>query len=114
MATELAKRVMVTGLVVTLPMALAGTILFGAGAGAGVVGGALVALAPGGCGAATCAPLWSSAAGSPLRVQPGVATDVVFVGAEDGTVSAFATAGCVASPCAPLWSDGTGSAITAL
>ena len=44
MATELAKRVMVTGLVVTLPMALAGTILFGAGAGAGVVGGALVAL----------------------------------------------------------------------
>ena len=72
----------------------------------------LVALAPDGCGAATCAPLWSSTAGSPLRVQPGVATDVVFVGAEDGIVAAFATAGCVASPCAPLWSDGTGSAIT--
>ena len=44
MATELAKRVMVTGLVVTLPLALAAAIFFGPGAGAGVVGGALVAL----------------------------------------------------------------------
>jgi hypothetical protein len=44
MATELAKRVMVTGLVVTLPLALAAAIFFGPGAGAGVIGGALVAL----------------------------------------------------------------------
>lgn len=44
MATELAKRVMVTGLVVTLPLALAAAIFFGPGAGTGVIGGALVAL----------------------------------------------------------------------
>ena len=44
MATELAKRVMVTGLVVTLPLALAAAIFFGPGAGAGLIGGALVAL----------------------------------------------------------------------
>jgi hypothetical protein len=44
MATELAKRVIVTGLMVTLPLALAAVVFFGLGAGAGVVGGALVAL----------------------------------------------------------------------
>ena len=44
MATELAKRVIVTGLVVTLPLAVAAAILFGPGAAAGVIGGALVAL----------------------------------------------------------------------
>ena len=45
-------------------------------------------------------------------MQPGAATDVVVVGAEDGTVSAFATDGCGYSTCAPLWSDDTGSTIT--
>jgi hypothetical protein len=44
MATELVKRVFVTGLVVTLPLAVGAAIFFGPGAGAGVVGGALVAL----------------------------------------------------------------------
>ncbi|HEY5725270.1 MAG TPA: hypothetical protein VIX40_04885, partial [Methylomirabilota bacterium] len=44
MATELAKRVFVTGLVVTLPLAVGAAIFFGPGAGAGVIGGALVAL----------------------------------------------------------------------
>src|SRR5258705_6851634 len=44
MATELAKRVIVTGLVVTLPLAVAAAIFFGPGAAAGVIGGALVAL----------------------------------------------------------------------
>ena len=44
MATELAKRVIVTGFLVTLPLALAAVIAFGPGAGAGVIGGALVAL----------------------------------------------------------------------
>ena len=71
MATELAKRVMVTGLVVTLPLALAAAIFFGPGAGAGVIGGLVPSnfggLAREAWRTTTAARLpWAARSGSPL------------------------------------------------
>ena len=74
--------------------------------------GTLVAFDPAGCGAPACAPAWTSASGAALRVQPGAATDVVVVGADDGTVSAYSTGGCGGPVCPPVWSTATGSAVT--
>jgi hypothetical protein len=75
--------------------------------------GDLVVLAAGGCGAATCAPLWQGATGSSsISVQPAVAGGVVFTGSSDGGLHAFAAAGCGAATCPSLWSASTGSAIS--
>lgn len=76
--------------------------------------GDLVVLAAGGCGNATCSPLWTGTTGGPIRVQPAVAGGVVFTGSADadGTVTAFDAAGCGAATCDSLWETGTGSAVT--
>ena len=74
--------------------------------------GDLVVLDADGCGAATCAPLWSAAAtGSSMAQQPAVAGGVVYTGSVDGSVHAFAAQGCGVATCAPLWSASTGAPI---
>jgi len=66
-----------------------------------------------GCGAATCAPRWSTAAtGSPVRVQSALAGGVVYAGSDDGAIRAFDASGCGATVCAPSWETSVGSAIT--
>jgi outer membrane protein assembly factor BamB len=51
--------------------------------------GRLYAFGAGGCGAATCAPLWSYATGSAVRSSPAVANGMVYVGSDDGRLYAF-------------------------
>ncbi len=75
--------------------------------------GTLVAFAAGGCGAPTCAPLWTANAGSPIRQPPSVTSGgLVFTGSDDGTIHAFPTVGCGSATCTSLWSVATGSTIT--
>ena len=56
-----------------------------------------------GCGAPTCAPLWTSPSNSPARAlgTPAVANGIVYT--THGGVSAFTASGCGAAECAPLW-----------
>ena len=76
----------VTGSAVTVQPAVAGS-----GAGAVVItGGAdggLDAFPAAGCGAATCAPSWSGAAGAPITGAPAVSNGRVYVGTEAGIVA---------------------------
>jgi outer membrane protein assembly factor BamB len=95
------------GAAVTASPALVGGTLF-----VPTADGDLVAMAAGGCGAATCDPLWAAPAGDALTVQPAAAGGVVFTGAADGSVHAFPAAGCGAATCGPLWSASTGSRVT--
>jgi outer membrane protein assembly factor BamB len=93
--------------------ALAGGVLY-----VPTADGDLVAVDAGGCGAATCDPLWSAAIdGTAISEQPAVSGDgedaVVFVGTSGGTVAAVAAAGCGYSTCgAPLWEASVGAAVT--
>jgi outer membrane protein assembly factor BamB len=73
--------------------------------------GRLVALAAGGCGNPTCAPVWSATVPSPLSAQLAVANGVVYTGSADGSVRAFAASGCGSGSCSSLWSAQTGSRI---
>ena len=61
----------------------------------------VLAFAAGGCGAATCAPLWSGDGGAAATSPPAVASGVVYSG-EAGAVNAFDAAGCRAATCPPL------------
>jgi outer membrane protein assembly factor BamB len=70
--------------------------------------GKLVTLAPGGCGAATCAPVATTPLTGLPVAAPAVAGDVVYVALGGGLVEAFATAGNHAR----LWSAALGSEIT--
>jgi outer membrane protein assembly factor BamB len=63
-----------------------------------------------GCGAATCAPLWSGPNSS--GYFPTIGGDVLYVGSQDGTVTALPANGCGAATCGALWSASTGSQIT--
>lgn len=77
----------------------------------------LHAYSAGGCGAPTCAPLWSAsidtaATQSAPLVQPAVAGGVVYVAGDSGVLHAFDAAGCGAPTCEPLWSYDLGAAIT--
>ena len=79
-------------------------------------GGELAVLAAGGCGSATCAPVWTGSTGSAVTVQPAVAGSgagaVVITGGADGGLDAFPAAGCGAATCAPSWSGAAGAPIT--
>jgi outer membrane protein assembly factor BamB len=76
--------------------------------------GGVLAFAAGGCGAATCTPLYQFDTGSPVPAQPAVAGGLVFVGTQSGLVQAFPAAGCGAAHCAPAWSSpGLGGSVTA-
>ena len=75
--------------------------------------GDLVALAAGGCGAATCSPQWSGATGSAVSQQPAVANGVVYTASADGSLHAFAASGCGGeATCPALWSHATGHQIS--
>lgn len=92
--------------------ALAGGVLY-----VPTADGDLVAVDAGGCGAAVCEPLWSTAVdGTAVTVQPAVAGDgdeaVVFVGTQGGTVAAVAAGGCGAPTCPVRWQASVGAAIT--
>jgi outer membrane protein assembly factor BamB len=64
-----------------------------------------------GCGAAVCAPTWSTTLpGAPVG-QAAAAGGLLFVGTADGTVAAYPTS-CT-DGCAPAWSVSLGSAVTA-
>jgi outer membrane protein assembly factor BamB len=67
----------------------------------------LQAFPAGGCGAPTCAPLWTAAVGEEIAGSPAVAGGVVYVTTTNGTLSAFRAAGCGAATCTPLWTGGT-------
>ncbi len=61
----------------------------------------ILAFAAGGCGAATCAPLWSGDVGEAPSAPPVVAGGIVYIG-KSGAVVAFDAAGCGAVACPPL------------
>ncbi len=95
--------------------ALAGGLLFAGSADPG--SDRLQVFAADGCGAATCAPLWSAALPSVTGeigaiLQPAVAGGLVFVAGDGGLLAAFDAAGCGAATCEPLWTHDVGSAIT--
>jgi outer membrane protein assembly factor BamB len=71
----------------------------------------LEAYAVEGCGAAVCAPTWSTTLpGAPVG-QAAAAGGLLFVGTADGTVAAYPTS--CSDGCAPAWSVSLGSAVTA-
>jgi phospholipase C len=55
--------------------------------------GDLLAFASAGCGAATCAPVWTAHTGGPISAAPTVGANRVFVGSTDGSFYAFNAAG---------------------
>lgn len=56
-----------------------------------------------GCGAVTCASVWSGVAGS-VHLSPVAVTDsTLFAGSDDGRLYAFAAGGCGAATCQPTW-----------
>jgi hypothetical protein len=61
----------------------------------------LVALDAGGCGAATCTPLWTAALPGTWATAPAVAGGVVYVSTTGG-VEVFAAGGCGAATCPSL------------
>jgi outer membrane protein assembly factor BamB len=76
----------------------------------GASDGTLRAYAAGGCGAATCSPVWQGVTGGAVGA-PVIANGVAFVPSADGHVYAFAAGGCGgATTCDPLWSVATPSA----
>jgi len=56
-----------------------------------------------GCGAATCAPLWTGATGGAIRTAAAVDGRTVVVGSDDGRIHAFPATGCGAATCAASW-----------
>ena len=66
-----------------------------------------------GCGATTCAAVWTASAGSVHVGQLAVTDTTLFVPSDDGHVYAFAAGGCGASRCAPIWTADLGSGVHA-
>ena len=92
--------------------ALAGGVLY-----VPTADGDLVAVSADGCGAATCAPLWSAAVdGTALAGQPAVSGDgadaVVFAATAGGSLAALAAGGCGAATCPVLGHVDVGAAVT--
>lgn len=61
----------------------------------------LVALPAGGCGAATCAPLWSGTTDQTVTSVV-AAGDVAYAATSEGSILAFDLAGCGEPTCDPL------------
>ena len=92
--------------------ALAGGVLY-----VPTADGDLVAVSADGCGATTCAPLWSAAVdGTALAGQPAVSGDgadaVVFAATAGGSLAALAAGGCGAATCPVLGHVDVGAAVT--
>lgn len=81
----------------TAPAVDGGRLFVGSTGGVEVFGAA-------GCGAASCAPVWTGVTGGAVSSPPSVANGVVYVASDDGQIHAFDAAGCGAATCAPLWS----------
>jgi outer membrane protein assembly factor BamB len=77
----------------------------------GTFDGRLLAYAAGGCGAATCTPLWEASLGGAANGAPAVGGDVVYVGVGH-EIQAFALDGCGATLCGALTSLTAATAIT--
>jgi FOG: WD40-like repeat len=75
--------------------------------------GAVEVFASAGCGAATCAALWTAHAGSSHIAPVSVTDDTLFAASDDGHLYAFDAAGCGAATCQPKWSANLGSAVHA-
>jgi len=73
--------------------------------------GLLEAFDAGGCGAATCSPLWTAQMGGAVSTAPAVANGVVYVSSWDKQLYAFSANGCGQSTCSPLWTATTGAAM---
>ena len=56
-----------------------------------------------GCGAVTCASVWSAVAGSVHLSPVAVTESTLFAGSDDGRLYAFAAGGCGATTCQPTW-----------
>jgi hypothetical protein len=72
--------------------------------------GHLYAFAAKGCGAVTCAPVWSADLVSAVHA-PAVAGSLVYVGTEDGRLEVFEAQGCGTTSCAPVRSIVVGAAV---
>jgi outer membrane protein assembly factor BamB len=98
--------------------ALAGGLLFVASGPYQTTPETLYAFASAGCGAATCAPVWSATLAAvpggadEAILQPAVAGGVVFIAGSGGMLNAFDAAGCGAAVCTPIWTAAVGSEIT--
>jgi hypothetical protein len=71
--------------------------------------GVLSAFKAGGCGAATCEPIWRARTpnGDSFPGTPAIAGKVVLVAATDHMVYAFPAAGCGKAVCGPAWTAPT-------
>lgn len=69
----------------------------------------LIVFPAGGCGAATCEPLWTGSTGPQAIATPAVADGRVYVNSQtsrtsnDGRLKVFASRGCGEPTCEPLW-----------
>jgi hypothetical protein len=77
----------------------------------GDASGTLSAFPAGGCGAATCAPVWTAQTSGAINSSAAVTPTTVFVGSDDGKLYAFPARGCGAATCQPLWQAQTGGAV---
>ena len=57
-----------------------------------------------GCGAPSCAPVWTAQAGTAHVVPVAVTDTTLFVSSDDGHLYAFNANGCGAQTCQPTWS----------
>ena len=63
-----------------------------------------------GCGASSCAPLWTSTAPGTLTA-PSIVNDVVLAGTATGQLVVWACDGCGSATCPVFWSQDQGGAV---
>jgi hypothetical protein len=95
----------------------AGTVLTGLAVANGDVyvtstNGTVSTFAANGCGASTCAPLWSASAGASDLSAPAVTGHSVFVGSADGHLYVLPASGCGLPTCVPTWSANPRGTVT--
>ena len=89
------------------PAIFSGRVYIGLENGVGVFSGS-------GCGAPTCAPLWTyfgEGAQAAVLSSPAIAHGVVYAGRNTGEVLAWSAAGCGASVCPAIWVGATDDVI---
>lgn len=74
--------------------------------------GTVSAFRAAGCGAPTCAAIWTGQAGTSASTLAVTGTSV-FVGSSDGHLYAFPAKGCGKATCSPTWTATTGPAVGA-
>jgi len=94
-----------TGGEVSSPAVWDGKVFVGSSAGL------LHAFASGGCGSATCSPIWVGDPGTGTASSPAIAYGRVYIGGSDGKLYAFNANGCGDSTCSEDWAAPTGGSI---